>query len=66
MKWLKLALVCFLTLYAPIELTRVIIQFAFVKRLWAGGWEFEFEIVFIWVCYISAMALVAKWMEFEL
>ena len=52
-------LICALTLYAPAELTRVIIDwdFSFHNGLL---WEHIFEISFIWVLYIIGMALVYK------
>lgn len=51
MKLAILLLVLLLNLYAPAELTRIIIMFPLKG-------EFIFEIVFVWVCYIAAGIIV--------
>lgn len=52
-KALLITLVCFLTLYAPIELTRVII-------VWGLTAKFVIEISVIWVLYLGAIAILTK------
>ncbi len=49
--------ICFLTLYAPSELTRVI-----VVNMGLHG-KFIFEVCLIWVFYIIAMVIVYKFVK---
>ncbi len=49
---LLILLVCLLTIYAPVELTRVIIA-------WDLSGQFLFEVLFIWVLYAIAMFLIS-------
>ncbi len=51
MRFLIALLICLLTVYAPIELTRLIIIYGLQG-------EFIFEVCFIWVSYIIGMGLV--------
>ena len=44
-------LICFLTLYAPIELTRVIVA-------WGLQGQFIGEVCLMWTMYITAMVVV--------
>ena len=51
-------LICVLTIYAPVELTRVILV---GLEFWSRPvWHFMLEIAFIWVAYLIAMILVYK------
>ncbi len=52
MKGLLIVLVCLLTLYAPIELTRVIID-------WSVSGRFLFEIVFMWLFYAIGILITS-------
>lgn len=52
MKHLLITLLILLTIYAPAELTRVIVAYGLSAEL-------IFEIVFIWVFYIAGITLVA-------
>ncbi|KKL92205.1 hypothetical protein LCGC14_1887040 [marine sediment metagenome] len=50
---LLILLVCLLTLYAPIELTRVILD-------WEGfSNKFIFEIAFMWFPYVGAISILS-------
>ena len=49
---LLVLLVCFLTMYAPIELSRVIVN-------WGLAVEFIFELVFMWLFYGLAVLIVS-------
>ena len=49
---LLVLLVCFMTIYAPIELSRVIIR-------WGLTSEFVFELIFIWLFYVLAILIVS-------
>ncbi len=55
-------LICVLTLYAPIELTRVILVYCQSQSAPIGRpvWQFMLEIAFIWVAYLIGMVLVHK------
>lgn len=48
---IKKLLIVLCTVYAPVELTRVIYY-------WGTQGQFSFEIAFIWVLYAAAMILV--------
>ena len=48
MRGLLILLVCLLTLYAPIELTRIIIN-------WGLSGRFIFEVCFMWFLYALAI-----------
>jgi hypothetical protein len=48
---IKKLLILILTLYAPVELTRVIYY-------WGIQGQFSFEIVFIWMLYAAGITLV--------
>lgn len=50
-----LGLIILLTIYAPIELTRVILLWVKMEY-WTPG--HYFEIPFIWACYIVAIVLI--------
>ena len=52
MTGLLVLLVCLLTLYAPIELTRVIIN-------WGLAADTAFEIVFMWLSYSLALFILS-------
>ena len=52
MKGLLILLVCLLTLYAPIELTRVIIN-------WSVSGRFLFEIAFMWLFYAIGIIITS-------
>jgi len=49
---LLVLLVCFMTIYAPIELSRVIVR-------WGLASEFIFELIFIWLFYVLAILIVS-------
>ena len=49
---LLVLLVCFLTMYAPIELSRVIVN-------WGLAVEFIFELVFMWLFYVLALLILS-------
>ncbi len=53
MKYLLITLIVLGSLYAPVELTRVIIN-------WSTSGKFLFEIVFIWVFYVIAMIIAIR------
>ena len=50
-KLLISVLIVLLTVYGPVELTRVIYHWGIVG-------QFRFEIAFMWVLYVAAMGLV--------
>ena len=52
MKGLLILLICLLTIYAPIELTRVIVA-------WGLAPQFMFEIAFLWLFYGIAIFVIA-------
>jgi len=52
MNGLLILLVCLLTLYAPIELTRVIIN-------WSLSGRFLFEIGFMWLFYTIGIIIIS-------
>jgi len=45
-------LICFLTIYAPIELSRVIVS-------WGLAAEFIFELTFLWLFYGLALFIIS-------
>lgn len=51
MKWWVLIIILLLTMYAPIELTTVIIKGGFYSQYWL-------EVAFIWEAYLIAMGIV--------
>ncbi len=51
-------LICVLTLYAPLELTRVILDWS--APIGRPVWQFMLEIAFIWVAYLIGMFLLYK------
>jgi len=61
-KVLWLLLICLLTIYAPLELTRVIIvDLEATVRYWnIPAWQFILEICFIWSFYIAGMVIVYR------
>ena len=61
-QYLLLVLVCVLTVYAPLELTRVIVLSELILRLHPEieVWQFILEIALIWVLYFTGMAIVWK------
>ena len=52
LKSLLVVLICLLTVYAPIELTRVIIA-------WGLSSQFIFEIAFVWLFYALALFIIS-------
>ncbi len=52
MKKLLVLLICFLTIYAPIELSRVMVNRGLTP-------EFIFELVFMWLFYGFALFIIA-------
>ena len=52
MKSLLILLICLLTVYAPMELTRVIVEWGL------SGW-LVFEVCFIWLFYTTGIFLVS-------
>lgn len=61
-KALWLLLILCLTIYAPIELTRLIVEGNFVWMVHPDipRWEYGAEIAILWVLYIAGLALVYK------
>ena len=62
MKYLWLLLILLLTLYAPLELTRLIMG---SKEIWSiqwgiPVWQFMLEIALIWIFYLVGMLVVYK------
>lgn len=52
-KILRVSLICVLTIYAPLELSRLILLLTpFPTSV--------IELVFMWVCYVAAIGLVTK------
>lgn len=51
-KGLMVVLICLLTVYAPIELTRVIIA-------WGLTTQFIFELAFVWLFYALAIFMIS-------
>ena len=51
-KSLLLLLICLLTLYGPVELTRVIIA-------WGLSGKFIFEVCFMWLAYVIAISVIS-------
>ncbi len=45
-------LICFLTIYAPIELSRVIFE-------WGLATEFILELAFMWLLYVLALSIIS-------
>lgn len=62
MRLLFTLLVCLLTIYAPVELTRVIVINELIQNIHPeiSPWQFIAELVFLWVLYAGAMALVYR------
>jgi len=52
MRSLLILLICFLTIYAPIELSRVIVN-------WGLAAEFIFELAFMWLFYGLALFIIS-------
>ena len=52
MSGLLILLICFLTIYAPIELSRVIVE-------WGLATEFILELVFMWLLYGLALFIIS-------
>lgn len=52
MRGLLVLLVCFLTMYAPIELSRVIVN-------WGLTAEFIFELILMWILYGLAIFIIS-------
>jgi len=52
MRGLLILLICFLTIYAPIELSRVIVN-------WGLAAEFIFELAFMWLFYGLALFIIS-------
>ncbi len=52
MNGLFVLLICFLTIYAPMELSRVIIN-------WGLAAEFIFELIFMWLLYGIAIFTIS-------
>ena len=52
LKSLLVVLICLLTIYAPIELTRVIVA-------WGLSSQFIFEIAFVWLFYALALVIIS-------
>jgi len=63
MKILGLVLICLLTIYAPLELTRCIIIGAFIARVWADTTPLIIELSLMWLGYIFAMVFIGKWIR---
>ncbi len=60
-KWLLLPCIILLTIYAPLELTRIIVINCFIRRLYVDivpMWEFIAELILLWGFYIGAMVIV--------
>ena len=59
---LVVLLVCLLTIYAPLELTRMIVLEVFILRLHPSipNWNFLVELGFLWIFYIAGMVVVYK------
>ena len=62
MKALLFLFIVLLTIYPPIELTRVIlVDLELTCAYWGIPiWQFILEICFIWTFYLTAMALVSR------
>ena len=52
LKGLMVLLICILTVYAPVELTRVIIAWGLTNR-------FIFELAFVWLFYSLAILMIS-------
>ena len=57
-----ICLIIVLTIYSPIELTRVIIVNEIIFRFYENipVWRFMFECAFIWIFYLSAVLVLLK------
>ncbi len=49
-----------LTILAPLELSRVIVTDAFIRKLYEDTWRFIFELAVIWIFYLGAIVLVYR------
>ena len=65
----KFTLICLLTVYAPIELTRAIIINEIILNLHPSipTWQFVAEIGVIWTLYMVAMVIIrrGKWLKWQ-
>ena len=52
-KTLVIAILGLLTAYAPLELTKLIIEYGLT-------WEFIGELTFLWFCYLGALIILTK------
>ena len=61
MKALWVLLICLLTVYAPIELTWVIIDHEFIHNLSAiPKWQFVAEMSIFWVFYMIGLIVIYR------
>lgn len=61
MRSLWLILIIVLTIYAPLELTRVIVINALINHIYdRPEWQFVAEIAMFWALYVIGMVLVYK------
>ena len=58
MKLIIILLLILLTIYAPIELSRKIFEEMWVRP--HMQWQFIFEYYFIWLLYLSAIAILRR------
>ncbi len=59
---LLILLICVLTIYAPIELTRwMLVNLERLSTYWGRPvWQYMLEITFFWAAYLIGMVLVYK------
>jgi len=62
MKWLWLALISLLTIYAPLELANLIVVNELILRSHphTPSWQFLLEIALFWLFYLAGMFLVYR------
>ena len=62
MKALWILLICLLTVYAPLELTKVIlVDLELTSAYWGVPvWQFILEVCLIWIMYIVGMTIVYR------
>jgi len=62
MKWLWLALISLLTIYAPLELANLIVVNELILRSHphTPSWQFLLEIALFWLFYLAGMFLVSR------
>ena len=60
MRYVLILIIILLTIYAPVELTNHVLHWWYDFGV-GFDWELFYEMIVIWVCYISAILILMKW-----